>query len=1089
MRAYTDTYNKARQAGAKPIILAEVWTDKGPRIFSKDALTETQINEFAKVFIGTNQVFIGTDAVLLNDQTGAFEWEMRVLAFGDFQQTLSTDSSSVFESIVEKTMDSYTLTLDNADGYFTELAAKEQFNNYPLILKQGFDYPDFEYEDFITLFFGRNTSYGFDYLKFMLTADQSLDTRQQDDPDIDITRTYALRNYGAGYTAAQEIVTYEEIEEIFYTETEYVITYEVLLDSGGFEQDIYSLYNGSDERFTLGVDSSNQVFFRYNRAIPGDPSDTVTYTSSLTLNVDEINNVSFYWNFSAGYMEFTVNGVTERIDLGIKYLYIADTNNHRIMKLVPSNYQFLAKVGSFGTGNTEFAFPRGICALGGHVYVVDAGNNRLVKYDSDLNYVAQIGSAGSGNDNFSSPQQMTTDGEYLYIADTGNGRIVKRRTNLAYVTEGSPPPGYFQSIAIASDNKHIYAVQYNSSDAAYHISKYDRDLNFISSFNTGRTSLTGITTNGQFLWLASYTPKEIERRTMGGLYLIKNSTEVDGIDGGDRSGPYGLGTDYSHIYNAMSFAYRVDKRSLVSMSYVSHFGQGGDTGGTGNDEVNVPEHVSLTTFERYSTYDNGVDDTITIGDNFDGLIRSIIVETFAEEEQEKRQCLWNSENDPTLIYVPDNCGTISVDIVDGVWEEWGYYEEYVTEFIEERVVTAFEYVELINAGIYGNPGNNQQNLILPLPYGDMTENSDVGAWVCPLIDTVNHVYCAAGWPVLSVADGNVVSVYVDGILQSSGYTFDESNDYESQGNIAIITFSSDKGDSVVTVKMKGKEYAAGGLITNPIDIIDDWMDYVTNTIGTATWTKDQTTFGQAQNDATTYGYTCAGVIQANNTLGFWLQSILNSFLGSFRFGPDGALQVFLEPPSPQPNIQEYLDEYEEISVSISEAIENIINRVVINYAISYAEIDRRFKNGGESSYFRTANEAIASSIRQYGERTQTLDFDWTRNTATINTVLGIVLDRYSRPELTLKYTGQDFKWMPLELGDDILATLSLVRDMNNNVVNDVLYRLREKTQNLDDFSTSMILRSIGYRRLLESTPVYIGTDAVYIGVDQVFIGR
>jgi hypothetical protein len=278
------------------------------------------------------------------------------------------------------------------------------------------------------------------------------------------------------------------------------------------------------------------------------------------------------------------------------------------------------------------------------------------------------------------------------------------------------------------------------------------------------------------------------------------------------------------------------------------------------------------------------------------------------------------------------------------------------------------------------------------------------------------------------------------------------------------------------------------LITNPIDVIEDWMDYATETLGVATWQKDETTFAKAKADATAYGYTCAGVIQSNQSLGFWLQTILNSFLGYFRFDNEGKLQVFLEPPTAETSIFEWFDEWEQMNLEVSGNIENIINRVIINYAISYTQIDRRFKGGGESSYFRTLDDTNSASRDRNGERSKPFDFDWTRNTATVEAVRDILFDRYADGEILVDYQGQDFKYMPLELGDDIEAQISLVLHEDGSVLDALPYRIREKTQNLDDFTTTQVLQSIGYYRNLNSQPVYIGTNAVYIGTQPINIG-
>jgi len=408
----------------------------------------------------------------------------------------------------------------------------------------------------------------------------------------------------------------------------------------------------------------------------------------------------------------------------------------------------------------------------------------------------------------------------------------------------------------------------------------------------------------------------------------------------------------------------------------------------------------------------------------------------------------------------------------------------VSDIFGDNALTPETKPPLPYSGRYDNPGSNQQNVILPHVYGDMTKNSDQGAWVCPEIDTVSHVFAVSAWPVLSVANGNTVSVYIDGTLQSSGYTFDENNNYESQGAIAILTFSSDPGGTV-TVKCKGKETSTGSgtLITNPVDIISDWLDYVVLLVGSG-WEKDVNNFAQARNECVKNSYTAAGVIQANNTVGTYLQNILNSFLGSFRFSNDGKVQLRFKELTTPTDTYEQLVESNDISLKVKKDISGVLNRIIINYAISYTEIDRRFKNGGEPSYFRTEEAATdTTSLRNYGEQELTLNFDWNRDTDTVQTIQNALIDAYNDAEFIVEYEGIDFSFLPLELGDKITATLSLVRDTDNVIAEDVIYEIREKSVNLDDFTTQMTLYSLNFIdvQLIVSGAVQIGGVPVYIG--------
>ncbi len=96
-----------------------------------------------------------------------------------------------------------------------------------------------------------------------------------------------------------------------------------------------------------------------------------------------------------------------------------------------SNGTFIAKWGSEGTGDGQFHGPMGIAVdSSGYVYISDANtdfythNDSMQKFDSNGNFIAKWGSYGSGNGQFNSPQGVAVDaGGKVYVADAGNNRI------------------------------------------------------------------------------------------------------------------------------------------------------------------------------------------------------------------------------------------------------------------------------------------------------------------------------------------------------------------------------------------------------------------------------------------------------------------------------------------------------------------------------------------------------------------------------------------------------------------------------------------------------------------------------------------
>lgn len=108
-------------------------------------------------------------------------------------------------------------------------------------------------------------------------------------------------------------------------------------------------------------------------------------------------------------------------------VYVANhrTHDHYIQKF-DGNGQLLAEWGSTGSGDGQImAGPRsgpGNIAVDqeGNLYVVDAGNNRIEKFDSDGNFLAQFGTFGpQGNGQFHVPDAMTVDRQgNIYVVDS-----------------------------------------------------------------------------------------------------------------------------------------------------------------------------------------------------------------------------------------------------------------------------------------------------------------------------------------------------------------------------------------------------------------------------------------------------------------------------------------------------------------------------------------------------------------------------------------------------------------------------------------------------------------------------------------------
>ena len=133
------------------------------------------------------------------------------------------------------------------------------------------------------------------------------------------------------------------------------------------------------------------------------------------------------------------------------YVYVVDRANFRVQKFDMAG-EFIMSWGSFGNGDGQFYFPRGIAVdqNDGSVYVVDMGNHRIQKFDTSTNVLPQLltkwgGSSEPGHASsplaqeagqLRSPWGIAVDGAGdVFVSDAGNHRIEKFDKEGNFITQ------------------------------------------------------------------------------------------------------------------------------------------------------------------------------------------------------------------------------------------------------------------------------------------------------------------------------------------------------------------------------------------------------------------------------------------------------------------------------------------------------------------------------------------------------------------------------------------------------------------------------------------------------------------------------
>lgn len=241
-------------------------------------------------------------------------------------------------------------------------------------------------------------------------------------------------------------------------------------------------------------------------------------------------------------------------------VYVVDAGNFEIKKFDPSG-KLLLSWGSAGSGNGQFMHPSGIFVGKKYVYVADTGNARIEMFDKQGNFIYAWGGYGDSRGMFHTPVGLAADSSNnLFVADSGRPTIQIFNDQRQYTDQIKPllvDGGYFTSLnGISFDPSNEFYVS-TPDNKILKFSDIGEYMNFFGSggtedgrFNNPTAMVTGPKEN---FYVADTGNHRIQKFDSYGNFILTWGTE--GSSASQFEEPVGLATD------SLGNIYVVDKKN------------------------------------------------------------------------------------------------------------------------------------------------------------------------------------------------------------------------------------------------------------------------------------------------------------------------------------------------------------------------------------------------------------------------------------------------------------------------------------------------------------------------------------------------
>ena len=292
------------------------------------------------------------------------------------------------------------------------------------------------------------------------------------------------------------------------------------------------------------------------------------------------------------------------------YVYVADTDNHRVQKFTSSG-GFVTKWGSYGSGDGQFKYPEGVAvSADGCVYVSDSSNHRVQKFTSSGTFVTKWGSYGSGDGQFDYSSGVAVDADgYVYVIDALNRRVQKFTSSGTFVTKwGSYGSGdgqftYPEGVAVSADGCVYVVDRYNRR-----VQKFTSSGAFVTkwgSYGSGDGQFdysSGVAVDADgYVYVIDALNRRVQKFTSSGTFVTKWGSYGSGD--GQFDYPRGIAVDADgYVYVTDEYDHRAQKfvrSGLNQIAYDDNSGSGSyskitETLNPGTYNVKVKEKNGIT---------------------------------------------------------------------------------------------------------------------------------------------------------------------------------------------------------------------------------------------------------------------------------------------------------------------------------------------------------------------------------------------------------------------------------------------------------------------------------------------------------------